>query len=90
MAGDVASDGNPLLVGGSFSVAAMVVLAGLRIARVAALMAGIIVLGWLAVQLSIIGYVSWMQPTAAIAGVIVVRCEGGNDRECRLADGGGA
>jgi hypothetical protein len=61
-----------VVVGGSFSVAATLVFAGLRIARLAALMAGIVVLGWLAVQLSIIGYVSWMQPTTAIAGVLVL------------------
>jgi hypothetical protein len=38
----------------------------------AALTAGIVVLGWLGVQLAIIGDVSWMQPTTAIAGVLVL------------------
>ena len=61
-----------VVVGGSFIVAAMAVFAGLRIARLAALAAGIVVLGWLAVQLAIIGYVSWMQPTTAIAGLLVL------------------
>ena len=61
-----------VVVGGSFIVAAMAVLTGLRIARLAALAAGIVVLGWLAVQLAIIGYVSWMQPTTALAGVLVL------------------
>ena len=61
-----------VVVGGSFVVAAMAVFIGLRIARLAALTAGIVVLGWLAVQLSMIGYVSWMQPTTAIAGVLVL------------------
>jgi hypothetical protein len=61
-----------VVVGGSFIVAAMAVFTGLRIARLAALAAGIVVLGWLAVQLAIIGYVSWMQPTTAMAGVLVV------------------
>jgi hypothetical protein len=61
-----------VVVGGSFIVAAMPVFTGLRIARLAALAAGIVVLGWLAVQLAIIGYVSWMQPTTAMAGVLVV------------------
>jgi hypothetical protein len=61
-----------VVVGGSFIVAAMAVFTGLRIARLAALTAGIVVLGWLAVQLAIIGYVSWMQPTTAIAGVLVL------------------
>jgi hypothetical protein len=61
-----------VVVGGSFMVASTAVFAGLRIARLAALTAGIVVLGWLAVQLTIIGYVSWMQPTTAIAGVLVL------------------
>ena len=33
---------------------------------------GLVVLGWLAAQLAIIGYVSWMQPTTAVAGVLVL------------------
>src|SRR5215204_2433792 len=61
-----------VVVGGSFIVAAIAVFTRLRIARLAALAAGIVVLGWLAVQLAIIGYVSWMQPTTAIAGVMVL------------------
>jgi hypothetical protein len=61
-----------VVVGGSLIVAAMAVFTGLRIAQLAALTAGIVVLGWLAVQLAIIGYVSWMQPTTAIAGVLVL------------------
>jgi hypothetical protein len=60
-----------VVVGGSFVMAAIVVFAGLRIARVAALTAGLVVLGWLAAQVAIIGYVSWMQPTTAIGGVLV-------------------
>ena len=61
-----------VIVGGVFMVATVAVFAGLRGARLAALTAGIVVLGWLAVQLAIIGYVSWMQPATAIAGVLVV------------------
>ena len=61
-----------VVVGGSFVVAATAVFTSLRIARFAALMAGIVVLAWLAVQLAIIGYVSWMQPTTAVAGVLVL------------------
>jgi hypothetical protein len=34
--------------------------------------AAVVVLGWLTVQIAIIGYVSWMQPAAAIAGVVVL------------------
>ena len=60
-----------VVVGGSFVRAAIVVFAGLRIARVA-LTAGLVVLGWLAAQVAIIGYVLWMQPTTGIAGVLVL------------------
>ena len=61
-----------VVVGGSFVIAAIVVFAGLRIARVASLAAGLVVLGWLVAQVAIIGYVSWMQPTTAVAGVLVL------------------
>jgi hypothetical protein len=52
-----------VVVGGSFLMAAIAVFTGLRIARRTAVAAGLVVLGWLAAQLAIIGYVSWMQPT---------------------------
>ena len=61
-----------VVVGGSFVMAAIVVFAGLRIARMAALAAGLVVLVWLVAQVAIIGYVSWMQPTTAAAGVVVL------------------
>jgi hypothetical protein len=61
-----------VVVGGSFLMAAIAVFTGLRIARRTAVAAGLVVLGWLAAQLAIIGYVSWMQPTTAIAGVVVL------------------
>ena len=61
-----------VVVGGSFVMAAIAVFAGLRIARLTAFAAGLVVLGWLAAQLAIIGYVSWMQPTTAVAGVLVL------------------
>jgi hypothetical protein len=59
-------------VGGSFLAAAIAVFARWRIARLLAFGAGAIVLGWIAVQVAIIGYVSWMQPTTAIAGLLVL------------------
>ena len=61
-----------IVVGGSFLVAAIAVFAGARIARASALTAGAIVLIWLAVQVTIIGYVSWMQPATAIGGVLIL------------------
>jgi hypothetical protein len=61
-----------IVVGGSFGIASIAVFGGLRIARLAACAAGLVVLCWLAAQLAIIGYVSWMQPTTAIAGLLVL------------------
>ena len=60
------------VVGGAFSFAAIAVLMRSRLARVSAFAAGIVVLVWIGVQLAIIGYVSWMQPTTLLAGVFVL------------------
>lgn len=60
------------IVGGSLLFAAITVFARLRIARWAALSAGVVLLGWITVQVAIIGYVSWMQPATAIGGLLVV------------------
>ena len=59
-----------VVIGGSFLFAAIAVFGRLPKARLAAFSAAIIVLAWLAVQVSIIGYVSWMQPATTIAGII--------------------
>lgn len=40
--------------------------------RTAAFAAGAIVLGWLAVETAVIGYVSWMQPATTMRGVLVL------------------
>jgi hypothetical protein len=61
-----------VVVGGSFLFAAIAVFADSRIARVSALMSGVIVLVWIVVQVSIIGYVSWMQPTTAVGGLLIL------------------
>ena len=61
-----------LFVGGSALVAAIMVLKGFRIARTASLICGLIVLVWLIIQMAVIGYVSWMQPTTAIVGLLIV------------------
>jgi hypothetical protein len=61
-----------LVVGGSLLAAAIAVLAGLRIARLAALGAGLVVLAWLAVETLIVGYVSWMQPATTIGALVIL------------------
>jgi hypothetical protein len=60
------------VVGGSFLVAAVAVLARSRMARASALTASMVVLVWIVVQVAIIGYVSWMQPATAIGGVLIL------------------
>ena len=59
------------VVGGSFVTAAVAVIARLRCARPAAFAAAVIVTGWLAAQVAIIGYVSWMQPTTLVAAFAI-------------------
>jgi len=61
-----------VVVGGSFLFAAIAVFRRTSFAKGAAVGSVAIVFVWLAVQLSIIGYVSWMQPATAIAGLIVL------------------
>lgn len=61
-----------VVVGGSFLLGAVAVFAQWRRARLLALGTGVIVLGWIAVQVAIIGYVSWMQPTTAIAATLIL------------------
>jgi hypothetical protein len=61
-----------VVVGGVFSFAAIAVFMRSRLARVSAFVAGTVVLVWIGVQLAIIGYVSWMQPTTLLAGVFVL------------------
>jgi hypothetical protein len=61
-----------LVVGGSLLAAAIAVFADLRIARLAALGAGLVVLAWLAVETLIVGYVSWMQPATTIGALVIL------------------
>ena len=59
------------VVGGTFLFAAIAVFSRVRVDRTSAFAAGSVVLAWIAAQLAIIGYVSWMQPTTAIGGLLV-------------------
>ncbi|MGB5163131.1 MAG: hypothetical protein WBP10_19555 [Thermoanaerobaculia bacterium] len=61
-----------VVVGGSSLVAAIAVLMRLRFARLLAFDAVVTLFIWLAVQVAIIGYVSWMQPTTATVGLLVL------------------
>jgi hypothetical protein len=61
-----------VVVGGSFLAGAIAAFTNSRLARVAGLGAGAVVLVWISVQLSIIGYVSWMQPVTAAGGLAIL------------------
>ena len=59
-------------VGGSAFLAAIAVFSRNSAARAAAFFATLIVLLWLTVQITIIGYVSWMQPTTALTAMLIL------------------
>lgn len=59
-------------VGGSSLMAAFAVFRRHHLARKAAFSCGVIILIWISVQVAIIGYVSWMQPATAIAGLFIL------------------
>ncbi|HVT09527.1 MAG TPA: hypothetical protein VHO67_18830 [Polyangia bacterium] len=59
-------------VGGSSLLASVAVFARWRRDRPLALAAAGILFGWLAAEVAIIGYVSWMQPATAIGGAIIL------------------
>lgn len=61
-----------ICVGGSSLIAAIAVFRRHRIARKAAYLCGIITLLWLTVQIAIIGYVSWMQPTTTVVALFIL------------------
>ncbi|MBL7718599.1 MAG: hypothetical protein JNL72_07175 [Flavipsychrobacter sp.] len=59
-------------VGGSCAVSFVAVLRGASFARMAALLSGLLLLGWILVQVSIIGYVSWLQPAMIVAAIVIL------------------
>lgn len=61
-----------VVVGGAFLAAGIAILARLRFARPLSLGTGGLVLAWIAVQVAIIGYVSWMQPATVAGGVLIL------------------
>jgi len=60
------------VVGGSFLTASIACFANNKFCRTLSIGSVVIVFGWLTVQVIIIGYVSWMQPVTAIAGVLML------------------
>lgn len=62
-----------VVVGGSSLVATLAVLARKGAARAAAVVAAVVILVWIGVQVSLIGFVSWLQPLVAAMGVMILR-----------------
>lgn len=61
-----------IIVGGVAIFSGILVFQNHIWARKAAFFCGILILLWLAIQVSIIGYVSWMQPATTIAALIIL------------------
>jgi hypothetical protein len=62
-----------IVVGGAFLFAAIAVFARFRFDRKRRLfLTVLVVFVWLAVQVAIIGYVSWMQPATAISATVIL------------------
>lgn len=59
------------VVGGSSLLGAVAVFANANAARTAALGAAAILMIWIAIQVTMIGYVSWLQPAFAMAAVVI-------------------
>ena len=60
-----------VVVGGSCLAAAVAVLVRSRLHRAAAFGAATVLLSWLAAEVGLLGYVSWMQPATAAAALMV-------------------
>jgi hypothetical protein len=61
-----------VVVGGSMLAASVMVFRRARLAQWAVVTSMAIVFVWLAAQVAIIGYTSWLQPAVAIAAIIVL------------------
>lgn len=61
-----------VVVGGSHLFAAVAVFTRARIACASAFIAGGVLVIWIVAQVSIIGYVSWLQPAMVLAGMITL------------------
>ena len=65
-----------VVIGGWLLLATIAVAMSWRRARAVALAAGLLLLAWIAVQVAIIGYVSWMQPATVIGAAAVLSLAG--------------
>lgn len=61
-----------VVIGGSCLAAAILSFKHHRYARAGILFCGILLVLWIVVQVSVIGFVSWLQPAVFVAGIILV------------------
>ena len=60
-----------IMIGGTCLIATIAIFRNARNARPFAFYAAILMISWIIVQVSVIGYVSWMQPAIFSAGLLV-------------------
>ena len=60
-----------LVVGGGMTLASGAWILRRQVAPRLSLGAGLVLVAWIVVQVAMIGYVSWMQPTCFVAGLII-------------------
>ena len=75
-----------VVIGGGMLVATIVHLRKSSLAPWVSLGMGALLMLWIVAQVSIIGYVSWMQPTSFIAGAAIVTLAGLMLRAARRAE----
>ncbi len=61
-----------VVIGGACLVTAIMVFRQRRMAHKASFLCGLLMLAWIIVQVSIIGYVSWLQPAIALSGMLTL------------------
>lgn len=60
------------VIGGSFLFTSIAVFRKFRTARLLSICCGLLLIAWLVIQISIIGYVSWMQPVTLGAAILIL------------------
>jgi hypothetical protein len=61
-----------VIIGGSCAIASVALFRNSQSQRFLSLICGFLLLGWIVIQLAIIGYVSWMQPAILISALIII------------------
>ena len=61
-----------IVVGGSMLLATTLLLIEASLARIVSLEAGVILIAWIGVQVSLIGYRHWLQPLMGFLGLVIV------------------